>query len=104
MDANTVRSHVPRSSVAISASGLATLGIVRVLAFGQVREGREGADFTAGLRTACDAAVTQGATLIMVSPRTSTSSRSFEAKRGKPTVDLSVEKRGLKGSELSRRR
>ena len=48
MDANTVRSHVPRSSVAISASGLATLGIVRVLAFGQVREGREGADFTAG--------------------------------------------------------
>ena len=91
MDANTVRSHVPRSSVAISASGLATLGIVRVLAFGQVREGREGADFTAGR----DAAVTQGATLIMVSPRTSTSSRSFEAKRGKPTVDLSVLSNGL---------
>lgn len=95
MDANTVRSHVPRSSVAISASGLATLGIVRVLAFGQVREGREGADFTAGPCTACDAAVTQGATLIMVSPRTSTSSRSFEAKRGKPTVDLSVLSNGL---------
>ena len=69
MDANTVRSHVPRSSVAISASGLATLGIVRVLAFGQVREGREGADFTAGPCTACDAAVTQGATRILLCGR-----------------------------------
>ena len=55
--------------MAISASGLATLGIVRVLAFGQVREGREGADFTAGLRTACDAAVTQGATRILLCGR-----------------------------------